>query len=244
MSRRVDILFCHCSYADIIPDETRNSVVAELKNRRGVFATADLCGLAVQNNAILHEMATNPNLCVIACYPRAVRWLFHRAGIELSSTITIFNMRIQAPEVILASLPPESADAADSVWAIDKTDPWNPWYPVIDYSRCADCRQCMDFCLFGVYATGKDRAVEVLKPAGCKTGCPACARVCSRAAIIFPKYSHSPINGDEVTDENWKTCQSMQDQVSGVNLKDLLAKRRAMKTKSLLDREKPLESNS
>lgn len=153
-------------------------------------------------------------------------------------------MMNQTPEVILASLPPESADATDSMWAINKTDPWTPWYPVIDYSRCVGCRQCMDFCLFGVYAAGQDHAVEVSKPSGCKTGCPACARVCPHAAIIFPKYAHSPINGDEVTDANWKTCQSMQDQVSGVNLKDLLARRRAMKKKSLIDPDKTLEPKS
>ncbi|MGI9519846.1 MAG: ATP-binding protein, partial [Pirellulaceae bacterium] len=25
------------------------------------------------------------------------------------------------------------------------------WYPVIDYSRCTNCLECIDFCLFGVY---------------------------------------------------------------------------------------------
>src|SRR5207302_575815 len=25
------------------------------------------------------------------------------------------------------------------------------WYPVIDYSRCTNCMECIDFCLFGVY---------------------------------------------------------------------------------------------
>jgi Pyruvate/2-oxoacid:ferredoxin oxidoreductase delta subunit len=141
-------------------------------------------------------------------------------------------MRTQTAEAILASLPRESAESADSVWAIEKTDPWTPWYPVIDYSRCVGCRQCMDFCLFGVYSKGGHRAVEATRPSGCKTGCPACARVCPETAIIFPKYAHSPINGDDVTEENRTACQSVQDKVSGVDLKDLLARRRAMKKRS------------
>ena len=32
----------------------------------------------------------------------------------------------------------------------------------------------------------------------CKTDCPACSRVCPEVAILFPKYRHGPINGDEV----------------------------------------------
>ena len=37
-------------------------------------------------------------------------------------------------------------------------------------------------------------------PDNCKPGCPACARICPKSAIIFPKYEHSPIDGDEVSD--------------------------------------------
>jgi NAD-dependent dihydropyrimidine dehydrogenase PreA subunit len=82
-------------------------------------------------------------------------------------------------------------------------DTWLPWFPVIDYSRCKHCRQCANFCLFGVYAIdGKDLKVKVARPASCKPLCPACARLCPHAAIIFPKYGSAPINGDEVTPEN------------------------------------------
>ena len=42
--------------------------------------------------------------------------------------------------------------------------------------------------------------IQVANPAGCKTNCPACARVCPHRAIIFPKHSDSSINGDEVDD--------------------------------------------
>jgi len=58
----------------------------------------------------------------------------------------------------------------------------------------------MNFCLFGVYSLSPEGQVQVRNPAGCKTNCPACARVCPARAIIFPKYAESPINGDEVTE--------------------------------------------
>jgi len=78
-----------------------------------------------------------------------------------------------------------------------KPGEWVPWFPVIDYDRCRDCRQCLQFCLFGVYAAGEGDKVRVARPENCKTGCPACARICPQAAIIFPKYAEGAISGDD-----------------------------------------------
>ena len=78
-----------------------------------------------------------------------------------------------------------------------KPGEWIPWFPVVDYDRCQDCRQCLQFCLFGVYAADEGGKVRVAKPENCKTGCPACARICPQAAIIFPKYAEGPISGDD-----------------------------------------------
>lgn len=75
---------------------------------------------------------------------------------------------------------------------------WVPWFPVIDYERCAGCRQCADFCLFGVYAMAEDGGVVVENPEQCKTNCPACSRLCPEVAILFPKYKAGPLSGDEV----------------------------------------------
>ena len=69
------------------------------------------------------------------------------------------------------------------------------WYPVVDYSRCSGCRQCADFCLFGVYSAEKEGGVRVVRPDNCKTGCPACARVCPQSAIIFAEYEDAEIAG-------------------------------------------------
>ena len=39
------------------------------------------------------------------------------------------------------------------------------WYPVIDYGRCTNCLECLDFCLFGVY--GVDKFDRILVDAPC-----------------------------------------------------------------------------
>ena len=64
----------------------------------------------------------------------------------------------------------------------------NDWHPEIDAARCNQCRQCLNFCLFGVYALDAEDKVEVRNPRQCKPGCPACARVCPEGAILFPKH--------------------------------------------------------
>ena len=94
-------------------------------------------------------------------------------------------------------------DAVDEIAAamgLPKPGEWMPWFPVIDYDRCADCKQCANFCLFGVFSTD-DGGVRVSNPASCKTNCPACARMCPHAAIIFPHYPTGPINGQEATEQ-------------------------------------------
>jgi len=62
------------------------------------------------------------------------------------------------------------------------------WYPVIDYSRCTNCMECLDFCLFGVYGVDKFDQLFVETQDNCKKGCPACSRVCPEQAIMFPEY--------------------------------------------------------
>lgn len=69
------------------------------------------------------------------------------------------------------------------------------WYPVIDYSRCTNCMECIDFCLFGVYGVDKIETILVEQPDNCRKGCPACSRVCPENAIIFPQHKTAAIAG-------------------------------------------------
>lgn len=74
------------------------------------------------------------------------------------------------------------------------------WYPVIDYSRCTNCMECIDFCLFGVYGVDGQERILVENQDYCRKGCPACSRVCPEQAIMFPDYktpaiAGAPVNG-------------------------------------------------
>jgi NAD-dependent dihydropyrimidine dehydrogenase PreA subunit len=75
------------------------------------------------------------------------------------------------------------------------TPPDRRWYPVIDYSRCTNCMECIDFCLFGVYGVDQSERILVENQDNCKRGCPACSRVCPEHAIIFPDYKTPAIAG-------------------------------------------------
>jgi NAD-dependent dihydropyrimidine dehydrogenase PreA subunit len=165
-----------------------------------VEAVPDLCRLAARKDQKIKQWAKNENLKIVACYPRAITWLFHVAGTGLNKTnVEFLNMRIDSPEKIIESLTAcESQSPVQKKIQLEKTQDWVPWFPVIDYDRCVNCKQCMNFCLFGVYALSPDDKVHVKNPANCKTNCPACARLCPQKAIIFPKYNDSPINGGEI----------------------------------------------
>jgi hypothetical protein len=69
------------------------------------------------------------------------------------------------------------------------------WYPVIDFSRCTNCMECIDFCLFGVYGVDEAENLLVELPDNCRKGCPACSRVCPENAIMFPQHKTPAIAG-------------------------------------------------
>ena len=92
---------------------------------------------------------------------------------------------------------------------------WKPWFPVIDYSRCTNCMQCLSFCLFDVYGVSGEGKIQVQNNDNCKTNCPACSRVCPEVAIMFPKYSGGPINGEPVS-ESGVQRQAMKVDISAL----------------------------
>ncbi len=84
------------------------------------------------------------------------------------------------------------------------------WYPVIDYSRCTNCMECVDFCLFGVYGLDGAETILVEQPDNCRKGCPACSRVCPANAIMFPQHKAPAIAGAAVAgDEGFKIDLSL-----------------------------------
>lgn len=83
---------------------------------------------------------------------------------------------------------PQRANVAES--------PVTRWLPVIDYARCTNCLECLNFCLFGVFGLDHDDLILVEEPDACRAGCPACSRICPADAILFPQHADPTIAGD------------------------------------------------
>jgi Pyruvate/2-oxoacid:ferredoxin oxidoreductase delta subunit len=116
---------------------------------------------------------------------------------------------------------------------------WKPWFPVIDYSRCTNCMQCLSFCLFDVYGVSTDRKIQAQNQSNCKTECPARSRVCPEVAIMFPKYRHGPINGEEITVDDVRR-EAMKVDISALLGGDVysMLRDRSAKAKSRFSKER------
>jgi len=120
-----------------------------------------------------------------------------------------------------------------------KAGAWKPWFPVIDYTRCTNCMQCLSFCLFDVYGVSAAGKIQVRNHDNCKTDCPACSRVCPEVAIMFPKYRHGPINGDQVSEDDMRR-EAMKVDISALLGGDIysLLRDRSAKAKSRFSKER------
>ena len=134
----------------------------------------------------------------------------------------------------------EAADQTPRTeFALEAPGTWKPWFPVIDYGRCTNCMQCLSFCLFDVYGVHADGKIQVRNQDNCKTECPACSRVCPEVAIMFPKYRHGPINGDEVNADDMRR-EAMKVDISALLGGDIysLLRDRSAKAKSRFSKER------
>ena len=96
------ILYCHCAYAQVVPPETKAMVLEQLSASGVSFeAVPDLCEMSARRDPALPLIASNDDTTIVACYPRAVRWLFNAAGVSLPEGVRIINMRVaDAPTVV------------------------------------------------------------------------------------------------------------------------------------------------
>jgi hypothetical protein len=106
MSYSTRLLYCHCQYAQIVPADVKAAVLRELvRSGRPFEAVADLCEMSARRDPALQELAAGGDVKIAACFPRAVKWLFHAAGADLPlQTTEILNMRAQSAEEISAAL--------------------------------------------------------------------------------------------------------------------------------------------
>ncbi len=89
------ILYCNCTYAKVIPPETKREVLRRLCASGVAFdSVADLCEMSARRDPALKEIANAGHVKMAACFPRAVKWLFHAAGAPLPEAgVEVFNMR-------------------------------------------------------------------------------------------------------------------------------------------------------
>lgn len=103
-NERPHILYCHCAYAQVVPVETKTAVLEQLSASGVAFeAVPDLCEMSAKRDAGLAEIAAG-GATIVACYPRAVRWLFNAAGTPLPPDVTVVNMREAGPADVVAAL--------------------------------------------------------------------------------------------------------------------------------------------
>jgi heterodisulfide reductase subunit A-like polyferredoxin len=100
------ILYCNCSYAKVVPNEVKEEVLRKLCASGTAFdAVADLCDMSARKDPALKKLVESGAVRIAACYPRAVRWLFHAAGTPLPKEgVEILNMREQTAEAVVGAL--------------------------------------------------------------------------------------------------------------------------------------------
>jgi hypothetical protein len=89
------ILYCNCTYAQIIDPAVKAAVLRQLLDSgRSFEAVADLCEMSARKDPALARLVRGPCVKIAACYPRAVKWLFASAGAPLEiATTEVLNMR-------------------------------------------------------------------------------------------------------------------------------------------------------
>ena len=147
-----------------------------------VLRLENLAERALAKDPSLADFFAGCEKCVAACSrPRAARALLAAAGVE-----------VPAGRVTWLALPYDR-EALKAEYGV-------PWYPVIDHTLCSGCGTCHDYCLFSVYTREDSKPagerVRVTTPLNCKTGCPACARLCPEGALIFPFCHEAELNGE------------------------------------------------
>ena len=105
MNKPARILYCHCAYAQVVPPETKSAVLEQLSASGVSFeAVPDLCEMSARRDPGLAHIAADGGATIVACYPRAVRWLFSAADAPLPEGVRVLNMRAAAASEILSEL--------------------------------------------------------------------------------------------------------------------------------------------
>jgi len=228
------IVICCCAGRGwVIPENIKFLCASAKASGIKVELHADFCRIAAEHPEMLREMAESGHVLIGGCLSRAMKAIFTAAGTSLPPTFLDLRSTRLTPEK-LRELGIEPVEAAGSEPELPVAGAgWSAWFPVIDRERCINCGKCLDFCLFGVYDFNAEKQVCVVNPANCKNNCPACARVCPRQAVIFPKYDSAPINGGEIDESKQNSGIDKAD----VDLYKKLAERKKLARKLFRDKD-------
>ncbi len=110
------IVYCRCAYAQVVPPAVKDEVLRRLNEADVAFdAVADLCELSAKADPALKQLTAGGPVRIAACFPRAVRWLFHAAGAPLPATgVEVLNMRTESAENVAAALLSQEPIATES----------------------------------------------------------------------------------------------------------------------------------
>ncbi|MFI3291610.1 MAG: ferredoxin family protein [Opitutales bacterium] len=199
------VVLCRCKSRKLV--QFPENIDDDLKAFDEVVYIDDLCSSVLENPEKLREICDSETV-VLACHKRAVNALLDYA--KAGKVKEVFDFRsgdISAFNSYLNALPKGEFSSTEI------RESSNAWYPCVDYDLCVNCLKCMDFCVFGVYAK-VDGKLKVVAPNNCKDNCPACARVCPKSAVIFPKCPDLKISGKQ------------EEEVPAEDFYDLLKKRK------------------
>ena len=102
------ILYCRCAFSQVVPVETKELVLEKLcESERDFECVSDLCEMSARRDERIGELLKgSEKVRIAACYPRAVKWLFHQAGVELPNddSVEVLNMRDSDASTVLDAL--------------------------------------------------------------------------------------------------------------------------------------------
>ncbi len=106
MGQSMRVVFCSCTYGNVVPREVKHEVLKALCASGVAFdAVPDLCEMSARKGPAMMRIAESANVRIAACYPRAVRWLFHAADASLRDQgVALLDMRQQSAEQVVAGL--------------------------------------------------------------------------------------------------------------------------------------------
>src|SRR5688572_19120729 len=89
------VVLCQCKYAQVLPEAVKQAALKALTDSGQTFELVDdLCELSARRDPAMARLAGAGPLKIAACFPRAVKWLFHAAGTPLKEDNTeIVNLR-------------------------------------------------------------------------------------------------------------------------------------------------------